>query len=78
MTEQQLSEALTARAVAERTLMEALLNRVVSLIASEQVARLGQSEQIAEVRADLAALRAEQQTFHSAVLRLLDRLEGGV
>lgn len=74
-TDGQLHDALTARAVAERTLMEALLNRVAAIVTAEQIARLDVVEQVDIVRATLAQIAADQATFHSAVLALLDRLQ---
>ena len=75
MTESQMSDALTAAAVAERTKTEAVLNRVAALVTQAQIGQLQLQEQLDEVRRDLASLRAEQQTFHGAVNALLARLE---
>ena len=52
-TEEQLTQALTAEFVAQRTLMEALINRVTSILTSEQIARLELQDQVNAIREQL-------------------------
>lgn len=55
-TDQQLSEALTALSVAERTAVEAVLNRVAYLFSTEQLARLVLADKVSELEERLVAL----------------------
>ena len=57
-TAEQLSQALTAEFVAQRTLMEALINRVTSIVTQEQVERLKLQEMIDAIFARLDSLEA--------------------
>ncbi len=55
-TDQQLSEVLTALSVAERTAVEAVLNRVAYLVSNEQAGRLILADKVAELEARVATL----------------------
>ena len=68
-TDTQLAEALTAQFVAVRGAVEALLNRVTSLITAEQVERLKLQEQVDQIMARLGDIeeglhRATEQRAH--------------
>lgn len=57
-TDSQLSDALTAYAVAQRTLVEAILNRVTHLVTTEQLERLRLTDRVDVLEALAAALLA--------------------
>ena len=64
-TAEQLADAQTAEFVAHRGLLEALINRVTSIVATEQVERLKLQEQVDEVLRRLTALE-ERTAEHAA------------
>lgn len=70
-TETQLSEALTAQSVAFRGAVEALLNRVTTIVTEEQLVRLKLQETLDGLRQELAGIRSEL----TAVRQRIDTLE---
>ncbi len=67
-TDAQLADALTASAVAERTKVEAVLNRVAAIVTAEQLERLKLTEKV-------DALYTEVQHLSGLLAAALARLE---
>ena len=73
-TDSQLSDALTAQFVTFKAAIEAILNRVASIVTNEQLSRL---EETAAIRQELAAIAAQLVVFQADLAAQQVREEAG-